>query len=292
MADEAGSVPETQLTWDVFVTPEFKVVSSDLPPGLDTRTWAPTTATLISGDTDAVLVDAMLTINQAEALANWVEAKGKNLTTVYVTHGHGDHFFGLAQILDRFPKARAVATPAAIEVMREQSDPSTIKRYWEPILPGQIPPELRVPEPLDGEHLYLQGHTLTPIEVGHTDTKATTCLYVPSVSLIVAGDAVYNGTHIFLGESDARERDEWRTALDTIAALAPTAVVAGHKPAAADDSPRHIEGTRRYLDSFDRAAAAADDATGLYTAMLREYPDYASPGTLWSSAKTNMSRRS
>jgi glyoxylase-like metal-dependent hydrolase (beta-lactamase superfamily II) len=128
--------------------------------------------------------------------------------------------------------------------------------------------------------------------VGHTDTKATTCLYVPSVSLIVAGDAVYNGTHIFLGESDARERDEWRTALDTIAALAPTAVVAGHKPAAADDSARHIEGTRRYLDSFDRAAAAADDATGLYTAMLREYPDYASPGTLWSSAKTNMSRRS
>jgi len=119
----------SQLSRDVFVAPELALAGDDLPPGLSTRTWGPVSPTLIMGREDAMLVDTLLTTAQATALAGWIQARGRNLTTVYVTHGHGDHFFGLPIILDRFPRARAVALPGAIEVMREQlalrSSPTT-----------------------------------------------------------------------------------------------------------------------------------------------------------------------
>jgi glyoxylase-like metal-dependent hydrolase (beta-lactamase superfamily II) len=230
----------SQLNWDVFVAPELALADGDLPPGLSTRTWAPTSATLITGREDAVLVDALLTTAQATALAGWIQASGRNLTTVYVTHGHGDHFFGLPIILDRFPRAKAVATPGAIQIMREQTSPQVIG-YYNAILPGQIPGSLTLPEPLPARRITLDGHALIPVELGHTDTAATTCLHVPSLGLVIAGDAVYNTTHVFTGEPDAGARRQWRAALDVIASLSPRTVIAGHKPPGADDSPRHIE---------------------------------------------------
>src|SRR6266404_7408081 len=96
------TLPST-LTWDVYVAPSEPTVTDDLPPSATQRLWSPTSATLISGEQDAVLVDALLTVGQARDLADWVAAHGKNLTAVYITHGHGDHWFGLSVILDRFP---------------------------------------------------------------------------------------------------------------------------------------------------------------------------------------------
>jgi hypothetical protein len=133
--------------------------------------------------------------------------------------------------------------------------------------------------------IQARGRNLIPVELGHTDTATTTCLHVPSLGLVVAADAVYNTTHAFTGESDARARRQWRAALDAIASLSPRTVIAGHKPPGADDSPRHIELTRRYLDDFDRLQAAAPGATALYEAMLSRYPAWASPRTLWRSIR-------
>src|SRR5713226_6522642 len=103
---------DNELHWDVFVTPGIPYETLDLPPGTQQRMWSPISATLIYGKRDAVLVDALMTIEQAHALGEWVGARGKNLTTIYVTHGHGDHCFVIGALLERFPKARAVATPA------------------------------------------------------------------------------------------------------------------------------------------------------------------------------------
>ena len=119
----------TSLKWDVFVT-KREGLTRDLPPGKEQWMWVPTSATLISGQRDAVLVDAFLTIEQAHALADWVAASGKNLTTIYVTHGHGDHFFGIGTLLDRFPNARAVATPGVVKIMRQQASPEFVASFW------------------------------------------------------------------------------------------------------------------------------------------------------------------
>jgi len=91
----------TPLKWDLFVTPGIPAVSDNLPPGENRSMWSPTSSTLIYGKRDAVLVDTFITIEQAYFLVEWVKASGKNLTTIYITHGHGDHFFGIAALQDQ-----------------------------------------------------------------------------------------------------------------------------------------------------------------------------------------------
>src|SRR5918996_58906 len=94
------------LNWDVFVTPGIPTVTSDLPPGAKQRLWPPMSSTLIYGKRDAVLVDVFITVEQAGALVDWVEGSGKNLATIYATHGHGDHFFGAGTVLEcAFPRS-------------------------------------------------------------------------------------------------------------------------------------------------------------------------------------------
>src|SRR6185295_773602 len=104
--------------WDVFVTPGIPIVMRDMPPGVREARFQAMAATLIHGERDAVLVDAFMTVEQANALADWVETKARNVTTVYITHGHGDHWFGLGTLLERFPNARAVATSGTLTMMR------------------------------------------------------------------------------------------------------------------------------------------------------------------------------
>ncbi len=232
-----------------------------------------------------MLVDPLLTVTQARALAGWVAATGKNLTTVYVTHGHGDHFLGLGLILDRFPAARALARPAVVERMRQQASPETVGSFWAPRFPGQIPDRIAIAEPLAGDGFDLEGHDLVAVDLGHTDTDDTTCLHVPDIGLVVAGDAAYNDVHLYLAESDSNRRSEWIRGLDTIEALEPRAVVAGHKRADRDDDPRIIEETRQYIRDFDRLAAEAATAQELYVQMLSLYPDRLNPGALWTSAR-------
>ncbi len=279
-----GANGETPLKWDVFVA-NRQGLTRDLPPGKEEWAWVPGSATLIYGQKDAVLVDTLLTVEQAKALVDWVAAHGKNVTTIYITHGHGDHFFGLGAVLDRFPNARAVATRDVVKVMRRQASPEFVTNFWKARYPGQIPERLIIAEELEGNSIELEGRDLIAVPLGHTDTDNTTCLDVPSIGLVVAGDAAYNDVHLYLAESNAQTRREWIAALDTIEALKPRAVIAGHKKAEKDDSPRIIEETRQYIRDFERLAEATTTSRELYDRMLALYPNRANPGSLWGSAR-------
>jgi glyoxylase-like metal-dependent hydrolase (beta-lactamase superfamily II) len=278
---------EAALTYQVYVAPIIAMAGKDVPPGQSRSTWSPESATLISGRQDAVLVDCLMTVEQGMAVADWVATTGKNLTTVYITHGHGDHWFGLGAVRERFPQVRAVATPAVIEGMRKSSAPEVLHSFWQPRFPGQIPDDNPVADPLDGPSFDLEGHPLTAVDVGHTDTDSTTVLHVPDLGLVAAGDAAYNGVHQYLAESDTQGRKDWLAALDIIEALAPRAVVAGHKRYGNDDNPRRIiSETRQYIRDFDRLDQQTTTAEELYRQMITIYPDRINPGALWLSAQS------
>lgn len=274
------------LKWEVFVTPGIPIVTRDRPADVQETLFQATASTLIYGDEDAVLVDAYLTTKQTSALADWVASKGRNLTTIYITHGHGDHWFGVATLLERFPGAKVVATHNTIQVMRQNASPEALNGAWKPGFPGQIPDKLVVAEELKGNVIDLEGRELVAVELGHTDTDYTTCLHVPSIGLVVAGDAAYNDVHLYLAESNSEKRNEWIAALDKIESLHPRAVVASHKRPENDDNPKIIEETRQYIRDFDRLVATTTTAQELYDRMLELYPNRVNPGwALWSSAR-------
>jgi len=272
------------LSYQVF-TATRPGLNREVPPGKEPLMWVANSSTLIHGKRDAVLVDTFLTTTQASALADDIAATGKRLTTIYITHAHGDHFLGLQVLLARFPKARAVATPEVAAGMRRQATPEKLDARWRKLFPGQIPDTIAFADALDGDTLHLEGHELVAVKLGHTDTDDSTCLQVPSIGLVVAGDAVYNGIHPFMIESDRRGRLDWLAALDRIDTLKPLQVVAGHKVPGNDDDPRCIAQTRQYILDFIRLNDDTGTARELYDRMLALYPDRVNPGSLWSSAQ-------
>ncbi|KAH7115524.1 beta-lactamase-like protein [Dactylonectria estremocensis] len=265
--------PKMSLQYKVFFSKRASATRTG-PVGHDNLKWVPTTSTLIYGAKDAVLVDAQLTSDA-----------GHNITHVYVTHAHGDHFFGSALILERFPDAVLVATPEVVARMELETTPERLTGLWEKLFPNQIPQTLKIAQPLSRDHFELEGEKLEVVRTGHTDTDDTTTLWVPSIKLAVTGDAVYANTHSYLGESGtATKRSEWIDALDKIAALGPEHVVGGHSDPSKGFGPEAIHDTKTYLENVDKISSDAGTAEELYERMLDIYPERLNPGSLWAGA--------
>jgi glyoxylase-like metal-dependent hydrolase (beta-lactamase superfamily II) len=203
----------------------YKVFINDPPPqdGLlpngEPKQFSPQASTLIHGAEDAVLVDAPLTADQARALGDWVAGKGWNLTDIFITHGHGDHWFTAGLLADRFG-ARVVATAGTIGQMHAAVASRSL--LWDKLYSG-IPSAPVTAVAVPDNRFTLEGHDLVMVEVGHTDSDDTTVLHVPDLELVVAGDAIYNGVHMYLGQSAVGGFRPWREAIDKVEALEPPA---------------------------------------------------------------------
>jgi hypothetical protein len=261
------------LNINVFTVPEKPMVAERVRPFGPPPAFDASTSTLIFGENDAVLIDTLMTVAEAEALANWVALHRRKLTTIYITHGHFDHFAGLSVLLQRFPDARAIATPKSVELMRKQSEliPFLRKRW-----PDQLPTEIVLAEPFTDKVFALEGHELHIIEQGRTDAVDTTSLHVPCIDLVVGGDVVYNQCHMYVGDTTPESRANWIAALDRLAALKPKIAIAGHKKPGAPDTSGIIEASKRYLTDFGRLKEATSSDRELYDAMADLYPDWVS----------------
>jgi glyoxylase-like metal-dependent hydrolase (beta-lactamase superfamily II) len=261
------------LNVNVFTAPEKALVGERPRPFGPPLAWDPMTSTLIFGENDAVLVDTQTTVAEAEALADWVALHHRNLATIYVTHGHIDHFAGLSVLLQRFPDAQAIATPGSVELMHEQSQ---VVPFVRSLLPEQLPDTIMLPDPYKDDTFTLEGHELRIIEQGRTDAVDSTSLHVPAIDLVVGGDVLYNECHMYVGDTTPESRENWIAALDRLAALNPKIAVAGHKKPGAPDTPAAIDATKRYLGDFGRLRESTSSDRELYDAMTELYPDWVS----------------
>ena len=227
--------------------------------------------TLIEGEHDAVLVDPPFTLADAHRVVAMVLDSGKHLTTVFVTHDHPDHFFAMEVIADAFPDAKIVAHPTVVaDIWR--SLPFKVKR-WGPLLGANGPRHPSAPQPLTGDTIMLEGRELKVLGPMAGDHVHATALWVPSIRALVAGDLVYNQMFLWMGEQSPADIAAWGKSLDTLAALKPDAVVAGHaRPGLANDASG-LEFSRRYIAAWPGLVATSADSAELRRKVQKAFPE-------------------
>lgn len=266
----------TEINLDVYTCEAF-----ELPNG---GIFSPTTSTLITGETEAVLVDTQYLERDVEALIGRIEASGKRLTTIFITHGHFDHYFGLEMLLSRYPDARAVATPSVAAYIARGL--SAERDSAAAFFGGAALDNTVVPEPLEDGVLRLDGAELRVIDLEQADISPTSMVHIPSINAVIAGDAVYNGVNPFLAASGPADWPKWVASVNQVAALNPTTVIAGHKSPARGNEASCVDETRDYLEKFIAYFETSADSRELVQRMKEHYPDHVNPSALVMSAVT------
>ncbi|MCC7411610.1 MAG: MBL fold metallo-hydrolase [Gammaproteobacteria bacterium] len=225
---------------------------------------------LLKGEQGAVLVDTPFSRADAHRVVAAILDSGKRLETIIVTHDHPDHFFGLDVLTDAFPAARVLAHPAVVEDMR-RSVPIKFER-WSPMLGTNAPQRQVVPSPLTGDEISLEGHVLKIIGPMQGDHVHATAVWDPQSRTLIAGDLLFNGVHVWLGEHLPAQYAAWRKSLDALAALQPARIVAGHSRPGLHDDSYAMDWTRQYILAFEQAASAARTSKELADTLHALYP--------------------
>jgi glyoxylase-like metal-dependent hydrolase (beta-lactamase superfamily II) len=231
------------------------------------------TSTLITGEKEAVLIDAQFTLADAKAVVARIQATNKALTTVYVTHAHPDHYFGFPALKEAFPEAKLVALPATIADI-EKTWQAKVKQ-WKPLYKEAITDQPIVPEPLAGTSLELDGEKLEIVGDLQGDAAGNSYVWIPSLATVVTGDIVYDQVFPWTAETTPETRTAWGATLDKLAALGAKSVVPGHQKPEQKQDPSNVQFTQGYLEAYDTALASSKTPEELQAKIKAEYPDAA-----------------
>ncbi len=247
------------------------------------KSMFPVSSVLITGPNEAILVDAQFQRNDAQSVVELIKKSGKKLTTIYISHGDPDYYFGLDVITAAYPDAKVVSTANTQAYIKASMEPK--KAYWGPILKENAPQTLVVPEILQGDTLMIDGEKVQVVGLDGHDPKHT-FVWIPSNKTVLGGVVIFNNMHVFLADTQTPEsRQKWYKTLDTIEKLKPKTVIAGHS---LGDKPMTIEAvkfTRKYIKDFEAAAKSSANSSELIAKVKTNYPTIGGDSILTLSAK-------
>jgi len=242
----------------------------------------PVSSSLVTGDKEALLVDAQFGVGDGKALVELIRASGKTLTTIYISGGDPDYYFGLEPIVAAFPTAKVIASSAVVEHIEKTKDAKL--KYWGPILGEQAPKKIIVPKASDETTLTLEGQI---IEVHEINTHQA-YLWAPTIKTAFGGVLVSSGIHLWTADSQTTpERSEWIAALDRLAALKPTIVVPGHYLGDAPAGDKAVVFSRDYLTTYEKLLSKKPTSTQLIADLKKAYPTLPVDDGIAISAKVN-----
>jgi glyoxylase-like metal-dependent hydrolase (beta-lactamase superfamily II) len=227
-------------------------------------------STLIIGERDMLVIDPQFSLSEAHKLAAAILETKKRLVTIYSTHAHPDHLFGLAVLKQAFPEARIVALPATVNAAK--TGWPARQKFWFPVYGNNIPgPEPVLPEELAAPMLTLEGEEF-PITGGvqGADGPGNSFVWVPSLKAVITGDIVFDRAYFGVPRDAAREN--WRKTIDQITALKPAVVVPGHEGPGATRDMRSIEFMKQYIADWDANVARSKTAAEMRANVLKQYP--------------------
>ncbi|WP_052746276.1 MBL fold metallo-hydrolase [Prochlorothrix hollandica] len=242
-------------------------------------------STLIMGETEVILVDGQAKLSEAQQVVDAIEASGKTLKAIWVTHAHADHYFGLRTVLDAFPDTPVYSTPEVVSLVEERT-PGYLKTFQERF-PEDAPEVPVIPTAYTESTLEVDGEPIEIISFPRGDTEDVTVLHIPSIGAVLPGDIVYSGVHMYLREAPTVEdRMAWLETLDAIAALNPKILVAGHQsPDYADANVEALQASKDYITAFSKVVEENDSPETAQAAMVALYPDYKYPFLLEAALK-------
>jgi glyoxylase-like metal-dependent hydrolase (beta-lactamase superfamily II) len=227
---------------------------------------------IVTGKTDAVLIDAQWTLSNAHRVVAEILETGKYLKVIYVTHAHPDHYFGLAPIAEAFPEARVTALPSVARTINNQFFGKI--EHWEKTIGVINTPRKEVDiEPLTENYLELEGHRIEIIPEIMGDLKYNTVVWIPSIKTLYGSDVLFNQAHPFTCEVTAEERQQWIRDIERLEKLGAEVVIPGHqKPGMPFDSSS-FSFMKEYLIATEEVLASTEDEAGFYYAMVKRFPD-------------------
>ena len=241
-------------------------------------------STMIVGERDILLIDPQFSLSEAHKLAAEILETKKRLATIYSTHAHPDHLFGLAVLKQAFPEAKIVALPATVAAAR--TGWPARQKFWFPVYGNNIPgPEPVLPEELATPLLTLEGEDF-PITGGvqGADGPGNSFVYVPSLKAVITGDIVFD--RVYFGVPRDAARQNWLKTIEQIAALKPAIVVPGHEGPGATRDMRSIEFMKKYIADWDANVARSKTAAEMRANVLQQYPGLGMEFTLTDRVAT------
>jgi glyoxylase-like metal-dependent hydrolase (beta-lactamase superfamily II) len=227
---------------------------------------------IVTGKTDAVLIDAQWTLSNAHRVIAEILETGKYLKTIYITHAHPDHYFGLGTIAEAFPKARVVALPSVANVINKQFFGKM--EHWEKVIGViNVPRKTAKIESLTENYLELERERIEIIPEVMGDMKYNTVVWIPSIKTMYGSDVLFNQAHPFTCELTAEERQQWIRDIERLEKMNAEVIIPGHqKPGMPFDSSS-FDFTKEYLVTTEEELARTKDVAGFYYAMVKHFPE-------------------
>lgn len=240
---------------------------------------------IVSGKTDAVLIDAQFTLADAEKVAQEIKASGKKLTTIYVSYGDPDFYFGLEVFKKYFPEVTAYATPATIDHIKATAQKKL--EVWGERLGKNITSNVVLPQVLKGNSIDLEGQKLELI--GLEDFPNKTFIWIPSIKTVVGGINIFGTTfHLWMADAQTAEaRKNWISVLDKITALKPEIVIPAHANSNSPFDIAAVNHTKSYIQFYEEALKTNKSSEALITALKTKYPTLTFETALQIGAKVN-----
>jgi glyoxylase-like metal-dependent hydrolase (beta-lactamase superfamily II) len=226
---------------------------------------------IVTGKTDAVLIDAQWTLSSAHRVIAEILDTGKELKTIYLTHAHPDHYFGAGVIAAAFPKARVVAVPSEADIINNQFFGKM--EIWEATIGAHNVCRVSVRvESLQEDYIELEGERLEIIPKVIGDMRYNTMVWIPSIKTLYASDVLFNQAHPFTCEITAEERGMWKEAIDRIETMGAEVIIPGHQKPGMQFDRGSLDFTREYLAATEEEMVQQETVAGFYYAMAERFP--------------------
>lgn len=230
---------------------------------------------LVTGEKEAVVIDAGFTRADAYRIAANVLDSGKQLKTIYVSQADPDYYFGVEVLKGLFPQAEVLTSPAVLEKIKAKVQAKVA--FWGPKMGANAPLQAVLPQAFSGRSLTVDGETIE-IRGSEGVLAHRPYLWIPSLKAVVGNVGIVGNLHVWTADTQKpAERQAWLAQLDEMSALQPAVVVPGHMQAGTALDASAISYTRNYLVKFESTAAASSNAAALIEAMKTAYPK-AAPG--------------